>query len=390
MPRRTLHSRRRGNRAGHGEGIDHITCRLCGREFLVVGWCHLVRVHGYDPEHPVEEYKSQFGLRRARSARTLRRMRESIGAHFERLGRRWTRARVKREIMQCRLRGRSLSWPAMFRFRPDLIWATRRLFGSWEKAVRACGVSYDDLREHRSWSSGKIIEVLIGLKRRGAKLNAGAIRKRDSGLLQAAVSRWGSWSRALLAAGIDPGEARTLRRWTRSSVRDSIRSIGRTVGLREMKRLDSGLLDAAVRNFGSWKAAVLAAGLSYPRRNAPQKWPREKVLEEIRRRARLGLSVRATEIQQDFRGLGAAGQREFGTWPRAVKAAGVPYPKRGGAWKWPRDRILEVINARVARDQDVRDTFMKRTFGGLWWAARREFGTWRRAVESTGVAYPGR
>ena len=157
-----------------------------------------------------------------------------------------------------------------------------------------------------------------------------------------------------------------------------------------MKELDSGLLDAAKRVYGTWKAAVQAAGVSYPRRNVPWKWPREKVLKEVRRRHRLGLSLRAIEIHRDCRGLGAAGEREFGTWPRAVAAAGVAYPKRQGGWKWSRARILQVIRTRARHGLSVRDGVMKRAQGGLWWAGYREFGTWRSAVEKAGIRYPSR
>ena len=221
-------------------------------------------------------------------------------------------------------------------------------------------------------------------------MNAGAMRRRDYGLFQAAIARWGTWAKTLRATGIDPVEARRLRTWNRASIVEAIRELGQLPGYRTMKERDSGLLDAAERVYGTWKAAVQAAGMSYPKRNAPWKWPRERVLEEVRRRHRLRLSLRANEIQRDCRGLGAAGEREFGTWPRAVAAAGVPYPKRRVGWKWPRERILREIRARARHGLSVRDTVMKRVQGGLWWAGYREFGTWRSAVETAGIRYPSR
>lgn len=377
-----------GRGPARGEGVDYVLCHHCGREFRVVGWCHLVRIHGYDPEHPVEEYKKLFGLRRAQCDRTRGRMKASLRAHFERLGRHWSRSRVKGEVLRFSRRGAALSWREVSQQNATLAWAGRRLFGSWERVIRACGIPYDGVRKHRAWTPASLVAAISARESRGAKLNSAAVRREDYGLLQAAVAQWGSWANALRAAGIDPGEHRACRRWTPTNVAQTIRSFGRVPGLRELKRIDSGLLDAACRHYGSYRAAVAAAGLEAPARNAPRKWPLVKVLDEIRRRAASGLSVRATDIQREFRGLGAAGQREFGTWPQAVQAAGVPYPRRAEGWKWPRRRIMEVIQARVARGRDIRNTTMRRQFGGLWWAGCREFGTWRAAVEAAGVKYP--
>ncbi len=372
-----------------GEGIDYVTCRHCRIQYKVIGWAHLVRAHGYDPEHPIQEYKNRFGVTRAISIDTLRRRKASLSVHFERQGRRWTRGRVKQEILRSHRRGVDLSWPAMRQRFPELVWSAGRLLGSWEKAVRACGIAYDRLRVHRAWTPRRLIEAIREFRKRGLPVNVAFVRARDYGLLQAAISRWGNWGKALKQAGMNPDAARVRRLWTPAAILDAIRKPGRVVGYREIRARDSGLLDAAMRHFGSWRAAVVSAGLAYPRRNPPRKWPREKILQEIRRRSGKGLSVRSTEIQKECRGLGAAGQREFGNWPRAVFAAGVPYPRRIGGWKWPRERILTEIRDRAARKMNVSNGAIKAAAGGLWWAGRREFGTWRGAVEAAGVAYAG-
>lgn len=380
--------RKRPRRRQHGEGIEYITCRLCRREFRALRWAHLVRAHAFDPAHPVQEYRSRFGGCRAISINSLRKMKHAQSLHFERQGRRWSRARVKKELQGLYRQGKDLSWPTMRRTRPNLVWAASRLLGSWERAIRACGIPLERLRVHRKWTPRLLIEAIRHLRSRDLPLNAASVRAHDYGLMQAAVARWGTWGRALQAAGVDSGAARVRRLWTNAAIIVAIRKLGRVVGYREIRALDSGLHDAAMRHFGSWRAAVEAVGLDYPGRYRARKWPRERILEEIRKRFRKGLSIRSTEIQKEFRGLGAAGEREFGTWPRAVLAAGISYPKRGGGWKWPRERILREIRDRASRRSEVTDRAMKRAAGGLWWAGRREFGSWRAAVEAAGVSYP--
>lgn len=381
-------SRKGVRRRQHREGFDYVTCRLCHRAYRALGWAHLVRIHGFDPAHPIEEYKDRFGVGRAISIGSVRKMKDSLSVHFARQGRRWSRARVKKELLSLYRRGKHLSWPTMRRTRPDLVWAAARLLGSWERAIRACGIPLERLRVHRKWTPTLLTKAISHFRSRDLPLNAASVRAHDYGLLQASVARWGTWGRALQAAGVDPGAARVHRLWTDAAITAATRKPGRVAGYREIRALDSGLLDAALRHFGSWRAAVEAAGLDYPGRNRPRKWPRERVLEEIRKRSRKGLSIRNTEIQKECRGLGAAGEREFGTWPRAVLEAGISYPKREGGWKWPRERILREIRDRASRRVEVTDRAMKRAAGGLWWAGRREFGSWRAAVEAAGVSYP--
>lgn len=368
--------------------LEYVACRHCGREFRSIRWSHLVSVHRYDPEHPVEEYKTRFALARATSGHTMRKMKASLVAHFQRLGRHWTKARVKKEIRRFKQEGRAIDWPTVWKRFRNVFWAAARLFGSWQKAVAAAGFHYDAIRVHRAWTPAGILREIALLHRQGQALSAGAMRQRDYGLLQAAVTRWGSWAKALQVAGLDARKARTRRRWKRESILESIRALGGAVPAKEMRVKDSGLLWAARREFGTWRAAVETAGFTYPSMRKRWKWPRPRVLEEIGRRARRGLPVRATEVMRGSKGLYEAGSKEFGTWRDAVAAAGVPYPERRGGWKWPHEKILREIRTRARQGRSVRDSVLKREQGGLWWAGRREFGSWPAAVKAAGVKYP--
>lgn len=373
-----------------GFGEDLLACLLCGRAFRTISWSHLVHVHSFDREHPIETYKGRFGLKRAFSAATIQAMKSSLAAHFDRQGRGWTTIRVRGAILKDWKDGQDISWRSVFRRGKLLAWAARRLFGSWERAVRSCGIPYQDVRAQHEWTTKELMETLRRWDHEGLPIHYQAVRARSNALLQAALARWGTWEKTVLAAGLAPDRSRIRRHWTSEKVKKSILKLGRWLPVRQAKRLDSGLHRAAVLHFGTWRSAVLSAGLPYPEHHSPRKWPRERVLDEIRRRADQGMSLRATDIQRHCRGLGAAGQREFGTWPLAVRAAGVPYPKRQGGWKWPRERILRTIRDRVRHGLPVTDRVMKAAFGGLWWAGRREFGTWLNAVAAAEASRPSR
>ena len=138
---------------------------------------------------------------------------------------------------------------------------------------------------------------------------------------------------------------------------------------REIQKSDSGLY-AALKYSDAWKVAVRRAGLQYPELYQPRKWPRRNVLEMISG-ARAGLSVRSRVIEEHLSGLWEAGCREFGTRPRAVDGAGVDYPEREWSWKWPRDRVLREIRRRARNKRSLETHVVRRAVKGLVDAARR-------------------
>ena len=79
-----------------------------------------------------------------------------------------------------------------------------------------------------------------------------------------------------------------------------------------------GLLRAAYREFGCWRAAVVAAGVKYPGR---KRWPKEEVIRELEHRRRKGLPLNPGAVNRSQPGLYDAGIRIFGSWDRAVRVS---------------------------------------------------------------------
>lgn len=160
-------------------------------------------------------------------------------------------------------------------------------------------------------------KVLKELQRRfnqGRPLNSGA--NRGDWLYAAAVGCFGSWGKAVKAAGFD---YRTIK----------LRPIGKKeflALLREQvvsgapmlaRAQDAGVAAAAKRLFGSWKAAVQAAGGM----SGPTRWTPAAVIAGIRAEIAQGLPVNSAQIMDRNQNLYAAGRRRFGTWDAALKAA---------------------------------------------------------------------
>jgi hypothetical protein len=73
---------------------------------------------------------------------------------------------------------------------------------------------------------------------------------------------------------------------------------------------------AAFQLFGSWEAAILAAGLKVPPRQ--WKWPKERLLAELVRRKKLGLAIPSS--------LYMAARHKFGGVKKALASLGDTPP----------------------------------------------------------------
>ena len=91
---------------------------------------------------------------------------------------------------------------------------------------------------------------------------------------------------------------------------------------------DKRLAGAAKRYFGHWRTAVAAAGLAaqLPPANKTRVWSPQAVIEEILDWHRRG--YRLTELWKRDTGLYSAAKKHFGSWQAAVRAAGLETTRR--------------------------------------------------------------
>jgi hypothetical protein len=127
--------------------------------------------------------------------------------------------------------------------------------------------------------------------------------------------------------------------WSREKIQAEIAQIhdsGFDITQSRMEAIDSRLTSAAIRYFGSWRAAVEAAGIDYAavaaagrRRRSEKitKWSKESILEEIRRLHAAGEDLSSTVVRRKYLSLYATARRKdhFGSWAEALSAAGIDY-----------------------------------------------------------------
>jgi hypothetical protein len=139
------------------------------------------------------------------------------------------------------------------------------------------------------WDRARICEALRELDRRKTPLWSRSIRQSHPKLYAAARHWFGMYSQAIAAAGLDYKMVRQMEpgRWNRKTVAAELRKMHRQKIPMHHAAIDrerGDLMLAAYRYYGSYKAAVEAAGLSYDRirvRKMPS-WDKKRVLARLR------------------------------------------------------------------------------------------------------------
>jgi len=181
----------------------------------------------------------------------------------------WNKDSIASEIVHRFEAGLDLSYSGMTKEALPLLRAATRYFGSWQAAVEYSGLDYDAIRKYRSWTKERIIERIRELHAQNADLSWRHISLTlDPSLAAAATkkSHFGSWRAALDAAGLDYDAIRRYRDWSEDEVLRRVRDLyaqGEPLNAKSMERSDITLITAARRRFPSWDKTLTAAGLDY-------------------------------------------------------------------------------------------------------------------------------
>ena len=141
------------------------------------------------------------------------------------------------------------------------------VFGSWAAGLRAAGL---EPPQTRRWIDGEILEALRGWTARHGRPPLSTDWQRSEGdhpTAALAGGRFGSWRAALEAAGVAPARME----WTRERVLEAIRvhidRHARPPLSSEWRRPDGDQIPAThvvISRFGTWRAAIAAAETGRP------------------------------------------------------------------------------------------------------------------------------
>lgn len=273
--------------------------------------------------------------------------------------------------------------------------AAIRYFGTWNKALAAAQVP---IPYRNTWSKEIIVQKIKELAERDQPLNNHYIKQTHGILYTVSCQYFGGWGKAVEAAGIDYHKVcRTTRRsWSKKTILEEIvRRYKEGLSLSGMvvQKEDSGLYDAALLHFGTpkaWARARQAAGL--PPRDLDPRFIHdpEVVSRELRRLYDQGVLLNFGALRgTQYIYLVTAGKRLFGSYQKAIKAAGLDYSKikkRRRNW-WTKQRVIAGIKRLEKSGVRLSMWGAKGALQTLIASANRLFGSWSKAVEAADINY---
>jgi hypothetical protein len=186
----------------------------------------------------------------------------------------WTADRVASEIRALRASGIVPSQSYVVKHRADLYGAAQRYCGGFRSALILAGedpkeVAADSRAKANTarlkWTRAAILKVIQERHAAGEPINTLAVKQAGlGGLYRAACRSFGSYAKAVEAAGIEYAEVRKINPdWSRDTVVKAINGMaaaGRDLNVSATQHYQGSLVTAAYKLFGSWDAALREAG----------------------------------------------------------------------------------------------------------------------------------
>jgi hypothetical protein len=297
---------------------------------------------------------------------------------------------ILRAIKRLSRSGAPLNYAAVRRKDGRLLAHACASFGSWDAALKAAGLDCDKIRRCPCWSKKKICEQLRDLYAKRLFPDIRTLSQKYPALYWACCRHFGGGLAAIKAAGISYEQllGEHPRRWTKTRIVAEIQrrdKKGESLCLAAIFREEPKLKRfcyAVLHQFGTWSKAVKAAGLQPGAvRIRHRKWPCERVIQEIRCRHVEGKLLNTDRMLREDLALHTAGRRHFGTWKKAVEAAGINYNKyvRGGLYGWTRSKTQRALWERLVSNRGSREQVQEQA-PSLYRAAMHYFSTWEGAV----------
>jgi len=194
---------------------------------------------------------------------------------------------------------------------------------------------------------------------------------------------FGSWNRALEAAGYSPHQ--TSKQWSRAELIAELKSVaaecGRSPTTGDMTDHGDASPHTYREHFGSWNEALQAADFD-PRANGVQ-IPEQKLctaLEELSNT--LDRPPETTDMNEEGAYAASTYLHRFGSWEDACNAAGIEAPTGD---ELSRDELISALQSLAdslnktpqAKDMDEHGEFSAVSY---W----RKFGSWEEALDAAG------
>jgi len=290
------------------DGFAFVVCRICADHRRVINSQHLSK-HGTDRETYMEEFNLSPDELVAKDFRILQSSRSGYYPHGKSD---WIRAVRKLyekegEVLAGYLQDK---YPHLYQ---QGVW----IFGDWDKALRGAGFDPEKMRERSVWDEAKIIDTIRAMHNSDLPLYAAYVMANHHRLFSVALRQFGSWPKALVVAGVTK-EPRTKRLYrSRASL---LNALSDALEQQTEENVPQVLKLEAAHYFGSIEKAI--AALKKEGNRLPG-WNRRKVVSVLSRLHRSKESLAYGRMRRDAPAVVSAAEAHFGSWGKALYAAGI-------------------------------------------------------------------
>ncbi len=247
----------------------------------------------------------------------------------------WDKTKIIQALKKFHKQGVDLSYNSLARKQQSLVSAAAYHFGSFRNAVERAGIDYAEVIRRPRWTRTSIIKLIKEAKRAGKELHWSAVTKRRDDVGKAAFASlqprlFGSWDRALHAAGLDADEVNRYRKWDKNTVIAELKARHRdseALNSGSIQKDDPGLHAAAVRHFVGYDMALRAAKIDPVKVRQRRIWDRTDVIRGLKQAKKSGKHISDSAIRREHPALYGAAVRLFGSFTAARAAAGIKIKK---------------------------------------------------------------
>lgn len=263
-------------------------------------------------------------------------------------------------------------------------------FGSWNAAVTEAELTPNSRRDPVYADEellAEIRELAANLDRVPSK---GDMRERGSHSPTTYTDRFGTWQNAIVLAGLTPDHRGTKIPEDKllAALKELAASLGRPPTSTEMDEGGPFSSTTYYRRFGSWDAALDAAGLSRTEGRNTAELSDQELLDEISRMADvLHRPPNTTEMDELGAYSASTYRRRFSSWETALREAGLdPTEHRRGAPNRVSERELldelRALAADLGRSPTVEEMWKQGSYSPATY--RDRYGLWSDALEAAG------
>lgn len=166
-------------------------------------------------------------------------------------------------------------------------------------------------------------------------------------------------------------------------------SDGKAVNYQGVVSDDEKLTGAARRYFGSWDKAMQAAGFKEEDYKNPaterEEWDRGKVITRLKDHIYKGKDISPHEVQVYDSKLYASGVYYFGSWEKVIEHLNIDYSQIKKTDDWSKEIVIKTIQDAYKTGADLSDATVSALSPKLYGAAYHYFKGWSEALEDSGI-----